>query len=394
MDTITLKSGRDASLRRRHPWIFSGAIARVQGSPQPGASVQVVSDKGEFLGIGGYSPHSQIRVRMYAFEDIDFDAGYQQRLVAAAVARRQHMFTQGQRSAYRLIYGEADGLPGLVVDRYNDFLVCQFLFAGVERHKESLVQALINATACQNVYERSDSSVREKEGLQAQCGSLAGDSPPPLIDVEQGGLILMANVVEGHKTGLYLDQVENQRQVGALCEGKTVLNCFAYTGGFSLAALAAGAAEVTSVDVSAPALAMATEHVRRNSLDSSRHASVEGNVFDVLRNYQREGRRFDVIVLDPPKFAENKSQVMKAARAYKDLALQAARLVTPGGLLVNFSCSGAIDLNLFQKITADALLDAGRSAGIIRYLHQPADHPVALHFPESQYLKGLVSLID
>lgn len=394
MDTITLKSGRDTSLRRRHPWIFSGAIARVQGSPQTGASVRVNSDKGEFLGIGGYSPHSQIRVRMYAFEDVDFDADYQRHLVAAAVARRQQVFNQGQRSAYRLIYGEADGLPGLVVDRYNDFLVCQFLFAGVERHKESLVQALMSETGCRNVYERSDSAVREKEGLRSLCGSLAGDPPPSLVEVEQGGLILMANLLEGHKTGLYLDQVENQRQVGALCRGKTVLNCFAYTGGFSLTALAAGAAEVTSVDVSAPALAMATDHVRRNSLDPSRHSSVEGSVFDVLRNYQREQRCFDVIVLDPPKFAENKSQVMKAARAYKDLALQAARLLTPGGLMVNFSCSGAIDLNLFQKITADALLDAGRRGSIIRYLHQPADHPVALNFPESQYLKGLVSLIE
>jgi 23S rRNA (cytosine1962-C5)-methyltransferase len=394
MDTITLKPGRDASLRRRHPWIFSGAIARVQGSPQSGASVRVISEKGEFLGIGGYSPHSQIRVRIYAFDDVDFDADYQRHLVAAAVARRQQVFTPGQRSAYRLIYGEADGLPGLVVDRYNDFLVCQFLFAGVERHKESLVQALISETGCRNVYERSDSAVREKEGLRPLCGSLAGDPPPSLVEVEQGGLILMANLLEGHKTGLYLDQVENQRQVGALCGGKTVLNCFAYTGGFSLTALAAGAAEVTSVDVSAPALAMATDHVRRNSLDPSRHSSVEGSVFDVLRNYQREERCFDVIVLDPPKFAENKSQVMKAARAYKDLALQAARLIAPRGLLVNFSCSGAIDLNLFQKITADALLDAGRSGSIIRYLHQPADHPVALNFPESQYLKGLVSLID
>lgn len=368
MDTIRLKSGRDASLRRRHPWIFSGAIARVEGSPHSGATVRVCSDKGELIGVGGYSPHSQIRVRMYAFEEADFDAAFQRRLIAAALARRQRLSGADERArtAYRLIYGEADGLPGLIVDRYNDFLVCQFLFAGVECHKDSLVRALMEETGCRAVYERSDSPVREKEGLKSQCGVLAGDSPPPLVEIEQGGLVMTANLLEGHKTGMYLDQVENQWRVGALCRDKTVLNCFAYTGGFSLTALLAGAAEVTNVDVSAPALAMATDHVLRNALDPARHHTEEGSVFDVLREYQRAGRQFDVIVLDPPKFAENKSQVMKAARAYKDLALQAAKLLTPYGLLANFSCSGAIDLNLFQKITADALVDAGRSGSIIR----------------------------
>ena len=394
MKSVTLKKGREASLQRRHPWIFSGAIDRVSGEPEPGDTVKVFSASGEVLGVGGYSPRSQLRVRMYAFQDVEFDAQFQAELVQRAVAKRQDLVANTQRSAYRLVYGEADSLPGLVVDRYNDYLVCQFLFAGVDRHKETLVQALLDASGCEHAWERSDSSVREKEGLAAHSGVLAGVEPTDAIEVQQQGLVMAVNLRGGHKTGLYLDQVENHLMVGSRCEGKSVLNCFAYTGGFTLHALRAGASAVTSVDVSAPALTMASANVARNGLDESRHETVQGNAFDVLRQFQQQQRLFDVVILDPPKFAENRKQVMKAARAYKDLAMQGAKLLTPGGLLVNFSCSGAIDLNLFQKITADALVDAGRSGCVIQYLHQPGDHPVALNFPESQYLKGLVSRID
>jgi len=399
MPTIHLKKGRDASLRRHHPWVFSGAIADVRGKPGFGDTVQVLDSRGEYLGVGAYSPESQIRVRMFDFCEKTIDANFFAEALQQAIKKRLHLYRDcfsqdSDRNAYRLVFGESDGLPGLVVDQYGDFLVCQFMFAGVERWKAVIVEELVKLTSCLGIFERSDVSTREKEGLGLASGLLWGKEPPAELIISEYGSRFAVDIIGGQKTGFYLDQADNRRKVGSLCKNKSVLNCFAYSGGFSVAALKAGADHVTSVDSSGPALALATANVARNDIDARRHACVEANVFHWLRESQLEGLRFDLIILDPPKFADTKTQVQKAARAYKDLALQAAKVLEPGGLLVNFSCSGGMDLNLFQKITADALLDAGRTGQILYYLHQAPDHPISLAFPESQYLKGLVCQVD
>lgn len=379
---------------RHHPWIFSGAIASIDGNPTPGETVCVHSEAGKFLALGGYSPQSQIRVRIYSFEDLSIDADFLATRIKAALIKRNFLKDNPARNAYRLIYGESDGLPGLVVDKYGDILVCQFLFVGMEIWRTVLIEKLAELTGCQGIYDRSDVHVRLKEGLSKSHGVIWGNvSPDPVIIIENGRQYTV-DIVAGQKTGFYLDQSVNRSLVGSLCEGRHVLNCFSYTGGFSIAALQGGAAHVISVDSSAPALAMAEKNIQLNNFSEEQHTTVEANAFTLLREWQKQSQKFDMIILDPPKFAENKSQVMKAARAYKDLALQAAPLVNPGGLLVTFSCSGGIETSLFQKITADALLDANRQGEIIQYLHQAPDHPVSLAFPESQYLKGLVCRIN
>jgi 23S rRNA (cytosine1962-C5)-methyltransferase len=394
VSSITLKKGRDASVLRHHPWIFSGAIQKVTGNPERGEVVRVQSADGLFLGTGAWSPDSQIRVRIFSFVEISIDQAFLENTITAALAKRQQLRLDPQRNSYRLIYGESDGLPGLIVDRYDKFLVCQYLFAGVERLKDQLTDLLAKTTGCQGIYERSDASARTKEGLEKISGLLWGDMPSQEILVKENGMQLAVDVVHGQKTGYYLDQVDNRRHVLQHCKDRSVLNCFSYTGAFSVAALQGGASNVTSIDSSASALSLADANVRRNGFTANLHHCIEGSVFDLLREFHRNGQQFDIVILDPPKFAENKSQVMKAARAYKDLALQAVKLLPAGGLLVNFSCSGGIDLNLFQKITADAFLDARRQGEVLHYLHQSADHPIALGFPESQYLKGLICRVN
>lgn len=386
--TVHLKKGREASLLRRHPWVFSGAIERISADPEAGAIVRVVDNKGHLLGIGAFSPSSQIRVRLFCFKEETIDNAFFATRIERALAKRN--FGDSTRSAYRLIYGESDHLPGLVVDRYNDLLVCQFLFAGLEPWKAGIVQALATATGCRAIYERSDTSSRVKEGLDQTTGLLWGEAPAGPVTINENGMLFEVDVLTGQKTGFFLDQAENRLFVRHCSRDKRVLNCFSYTGGFSVAALLGGASHVTSIDSSGPALALLETNIALNKLDAGAHTAVANNVFHALRDYQHSGEIFDMIILDPPKFAENKKQVIKAARAYKDLALQASRILAPGGLLVTFSCSGSIDMNLFQKITFDALLDAERQGEIIKYLHQGPDHPIALEFPESQYLKGLV----
>lgn len=385
--TVFLKKGRDASLQRHHPWVFSGGIERIVGTPSAGDVVRVVDNRGSLLGVGAYSPSSQIRVRLFSFVDETIDREFFKTRIARAFAKRE--LRDPENTACRLIYGESDHLPGLIVDKYKDVLVCQFLFAGLEHWKPVLVELLTELSGCTTVYERSDTNSRDKEGLPQTTGVLAGAAPSTPVMIIENGMHFGVDIVTGQKTGFFLDQADNRQYVRRKAAGKSVLNCFAYTGGFSVAALLGGASHVVSIDSSAPALALAESNLLANGIDPSRHEAVNANVFHLLRDYQQSGKLFDMIILDPPKFAENKNQVNKAARAYKDLALQASRLLVPGGLLVTFSCSGSIDLNLFQKITFDALLDANRQGEIIKYLHQGADHPIALEFPESQYLKGL-----
>ena len=391
MPTLTLKPGREKSLLRRHPWIFSGAIARVDGDPEPGATVDLLAAGGAFLARAAYSPSSQIRARVWTFDPAEaVDAAFFRKRIAAAIAGRAALHLTPGTDALRLIHAESDGLPGLIVDCYADVLVVQFLSAGVELRRDMIADILLDETVLASIYERSDADVRELEGLLPKVGPLRGALPPAPFTILENDLKFMVNLESGHKTGFYLDQRENRLRVRGLSAGRDVLDCFCYSGGFTVNALAGEAKSVLSVDASAEALALCRQNVSINSLDVSRHCMLEGDVFQLLRKFRDEARSFDLIVLDPPKFAPTAAQAEKAARGYKDINLLAFKLLRSGGLLVTCSCSGGVDAALFQKIVASAALDAGLDAQILAHLEQAPDHPVALHFPEGAYLKGLV----
>ena len=395
MHTVIIKVRRDHSLRRRHPWVFSGAIARVIGRPEPGETVALFTADGQPLGLGAYSPASQIRVRLWdADEKCSIDAEFFRRRIARAATRRQGCPRLQQTDAYRLINAESDGLPGLIVDRYADFAVCQFLAAGVEAWKPDIVAALRQEIPLSGIFERSDPEVRGKEGLPPATGNLWGETPPQPIVIREGPLSFEVDVHNGHKTGFYLDQRENRRLLAAYASDAEVLNAFSYTGAFGLWALFGGARNVTHVDSAAEALAAAGRHTRLNGFETQRVTLIQADVFQQLRRYRDEGRRFDLIVLDPPKFAASISQVSRAARGYKDINLLAFKLLRPAGRLFTFSCSGHMERNLFQKIVSDAALDAERSACVLHHLGQAPDHPVALNFPEGEYLKGMAIQVD
>lgn len=399
VSTLQLNQGRQSSLARHHPWVFSGAVKRVQGKPEPGATVRVTDSGGNFLAWAAWSPSSQIRARVWSFaEQETIDADFFRRRIRQACQRRASILGQAERNACRLVFAESDGLPGLIVDRYADYLSCQFMATGVEFWKQDIVAALAEEFQtwgdCKGIYERSDVSVRAREGLKQQKGILWGNEPPPLVEINEAGRQIAVNICTGHKTGFYLDQYDNREIIRQKSRGRTVLNCFSYTGSFAVAALQGGASHVFNIDSSAPALNLAEHNMNLNNFAASQWEQTCGNVFEVLRELQQSGRQFDLIILDPPKFAETRNQLNKAARAYKDVALQAAALLAPGSLLVTFSCSGAVEQSLFQKITADALLDAGREGQILHFLHQAEDHPVALPFPEALYLKGLLCRVD
>jgi 23S rRNA (cytosine1962-C5)-methyltransferase len=387
---LTLKPGREKSLLRRHPWVFSGAVLRVDGDPQRGQTVDILSDKRQFLARGAYSPVSQIRTRVWTFDPQEkVDTDFFSRRIQTAILKRAPLELEKVTDVVRLIHGESDGLPGLVVDRYENCLVAQFLSAGTETWRDTIVDALVDLTSVKNVYERSDADVRELEGLPLRFGNLRGNTPE-VVSINESGLHFKVNLAEGHKTGFYLDQRHNRQRVRALAVGRDVLDCFCYTGGFSINALAGGAKSVLSVDSSASALELLRENVTLNSLPFDHVMTLEADVFQALRKFRDEGRGFDLIILDPPKFAPTAAQAEKAARGYKDINLLAFKLLRPGGILVTFSCSGGVDAALFQKIVAGAALDAGVNASIVETLSQDGDHPVALNFPEGAYLKGLI----
>ncbi|MDR5835306.1 class I SAM-dependent rRNA methyltransferase [Caballeronia sp. LZ034LL] len=395
MNTITLKPAKDRSLARRHPWIYANAIARIDGDPAPGATVTVRAADGRFLARASYSPQSQIRARVWTFDENEpVDHAFFKRRVQRAVEHRRTLVKD--TGATRLVFGEADGLPGLIVDCYiaddgaHAQLVCQFMATGVEAWKDAIVQALTGATGCPNVYERSDVSIRQKEGLEQITGVLAGAAPPETLITNECGVRHHVDVRHGHKTGFYVDQRDNRVLVAQSAAGREVLNCFCYTGGFSLAALKGGATHVTSVDSSGDALALAKDNVKANGFDADKAEWLDADAFKTLRRLHDEGRRFDLIVLDPPKFAPSKETVDRAARAYKDINLSGFKLLRPGGLLFTYSCSGAIDSDLFQKIVAGAAADARVDARILKRLGAGVDHPLLTAFPEGEYLKGLM----
>ncbi|OGO37787.1 MAG: 23S rRNA methyltransferase [Chloroflexi bacterium RBG_16_57_11] len=391
MYTVRLKAGREKSLLRRHPWVFAGAIDSIQGAPADGDTVQVESHPGEFLAWAAYSSASQIRLRVWSWQaDETIDAGFFRRRVERAITARAGLVQPERGNAVRLVHAESDGLPGLVVDRYADTLVAQFLSSGAEHWKETLADLLLELTGARRLYERSDAEVRRLEGLDEYCGPLRGAAPPERLQVIENGLKFWVDVAHGHKTGYYLDQRDNRQRLMQMAAGRQVLDCFAYTGGFTIHALAGRAESVLAVDSSAEVLALARDNLALNELPVGRAELLEGDVFQVLRQLRDRRQTFDMIVLDPPKFAPTAALAEQAARGYKDINLLALKLLRPGGLLFTFSCSGGVSADLFQKIVAGAALDAGVQAQIIDYLHQAPDHPVALNFPEGAYLKGLV----
>ncbi|MFM8624148.1 MAG: class I SAM-dependent rRNA methyltransferase [Betaproteobacteria bacterium] len=389
MKSIRLRPGKEKSLLKGHPWIFDGAVAK--GGADSGETVRIESHEGRFLAWAAFSPKSRIRARVWSFEEsarID-EAFFAERVARAIEARKLWRI---ESDAMRLIHGESDGLPGLVVDRYGDTLVAQMTSCGTERFKPTLCKVLISQTGLGKLYERSDGSVRALEGLPESSGWLAGEGPVELL-IREHGWRLGLDIARGHKTGFYLDQRDNRQrffQWTAQRAFAQVLNCFSYTGGFTVAALAGGAGFVTSVDSSAPALEQAKAQLRLNGLDDSRTEMLDADVNASLRRFLQEGRRFDAIVLDPPKFAPTSAHAERAARAYKDINRLALQLLRPGGVLFTFSCSGGISADLFHKIVASAGIDAGVDAFISEKLGGAPDHPMTLCFPEGEYLKGLV----
>jgi len=392
MANVILKPVREKSLLHRHPWIFSGAIHHADETIVSGSTVDLLSSDKKFLARASYSPTSQIRARVWTFEKESIDKEFFRRKIQSSIAIRQTLNVEGQSNAYRLIYAESDGIPGLIVDRYDDVLVFQSLTAGTEFWKETFADILIEETGLSTIYERSDADVRELEGLVHKVGIMRGTLSTSQITIQEFGLKFNVNFATGHKTGFYFDQRVNRLRVRELSKDKDVLDCFCYTGGFTVNALTGGAKSVLSVDSSADALELCKENIALNDLPLDKYTSLEGNVFHLLRKFRDENRSFDMIVLDPPKFAPTAAHAEKATRAYKDINLLAFKLLRPGGILVTFSCSGGVDTGLFQKIVAGAALDAGAEAQIIRYLSQASDHPISLHFPEGAYLKGLVCL--
>jgi 23S rRNA (cytosine1962-C5)-methyltransferase len=394
MSEVFLRKGRATPVLRSHPWIFSGSIDSVKGKPDDGSIVDVYDAGHNWLARGYINRQSQITVRLLTWQrDEAVDQAFWRRHLERCITARKALDNDPTISAYRLAHAESDYLPGLIVDRYDDWLVVQFLTLGMDRRRDEIVDALADLLEPAGIYERSDVDVREKEGLDPRAGLLWGDEPPYQIEIAEKGLRFLVNVREGHKTGFYLDQRENRAQLAPFCGNRDteVLDAFAYSGAFSVYAAAGGASRLTLVDSSGPSLKLARQNLALNGYVSGHAAEyVEGDVFSVLRSYRAEERCFDVIVLDPPKFAHTKREVERASRAYKDINLLAFQLLRPGGVLFTFSCSGRVSADLFQKIVFGALADTDRKGQIIGRLAQGADHPVALTFPEGAYLKGLI----
>jgi 23S rRNA (cytosine1962-C5)-methyltransferase len=394
---LILKPGKEKSLLRRHPWIYDTAVARVVGAPHSGATVAVRAAGGRFLAWAAYSPASTLRARCWSFdESAVIDSAWLAERVRAAVDRRAPLLQE--TSALRLVFGEADMLPGFIADRYGAQLVVQMQAAGADAWRDALIDALMTATGCGNVFERSDSAARAREGLPQASGVVRGDPPFERIEIHEHGLCFGVDVRRGHKTGFYVDQRDNRllarRLAGRLAEAlgraPRVLNCFCYTGGFSVAAAAGGAGATVSIDSSEDALRQARDNWACNGLDACDAKWRAADVFDELRAIRDAGERFELIVLDPPKFAASHRQVERAARAYKDINLNALRLLEPGGYLLTFSCSGAIDVDLFQKIVAGAVFDARIDVQMLHRLEAGEDHPLLMTHPEGEYLKGLL----
>ncbi|MBK7105386.1 MAG: class I SAM-dependent methyltransferase [Ignavibacteriae bacterium] len=394
MIKVILKPAREKSLLRKHPWVFSGAIEKVLGNPQNGETVEVFSSKNIWLGRGAFSIQSQIRVRIWTFDESEnIDITFFEKRIKSAIDLRKSIIEKNSNS-FRILNSESDGIPGLIFDKYNEFLVCQFLSAGAEFWKSQIIEAVKNVIPSKGIYERSDVDVRKKEGLEPKIGNLFGEELPDFIEIIENGIKFFVDVKKGHKTGFYLDQRDNRKLISEFAKEKNVLNCFSYSGGFSLYALKSGVNSVTNIDSSSDALKLSLKNVELNNFPKGKNINVEGDVFKILRKYRDENNLFDLIILDPPKFIESKANINKASRGYKDINMLAFKILNKGGILFTFSCSGLMDRELFQKIVSDAAIDAGKNVKIIKWLTQSFDHPVASNFPEGLYLKGLICYVE
>jgi 23S rRNA (cytosine1962-C5)-methyltransferase len=391
---VVLKAGRQRPIFFGHPWIFRGALAEIPAQLADGEIVEVRAADGGWLGRGYLNRASQITVRLLTWRrDEAIDEAFWRRRLEQAIDLRRRLFADGVTTTYRLVNAESDFLPGLTVDRYGDHLVMQVGTLGIELRKELLAQQLLELTGCAGVVERSAMAVRQHEGLGEASGLLAGSPPPPLVKVQENGFTFQVDLLHGQKTGFFTDQRDNRHRVAAYCQGRQVLNAFSYTGAFAVYALAGGASSVTNIDTSRAALELAEENLRLNGFDpDSQTENIVGDVFTILRDWRQPTTRqqFDVVILDPPKFAQSKAQVPQALRGYKEINLSALQLIRPGGMLVSFSCSGLVSVTDFQHAIFAAAVDAGRSLQVVDWLRQGNDHPVAAAFPEGEYLKGLV----
>ncbi|WP_329351660.1 class I SAM-dependent methyltransferase [Vibrio natriegens] len=387
---IYLVKGREKSVKRKHPWIFSRGINKVEGEPALGETVDVFTHDGKWLAKAAYSPESQIRARIWSFEKEDINKAFFVKRFKDAQLLREDVIERDGLTGYRLVAAESDGLPGVTIDRYQNFFVCQLLSAGAEYNKQAIVDALVECFPDCNVYERSDVAVRKKEGLKETTGVLHGEEPPKSVVIEENGVKISVDIVGGHKTGFYLDQRDSRQQAMKYMKDKEVLNCFSYTGGFGLYALKGRAKRVINADVSQPALDTAKFNAELNEFDISKKRAVflNADVFKLLREYRDQGTQFDVVIMDPPKFAESKAQLNGACRGYKDINMLAMQILKPGGTLLTYSCSGLMDQVLFQKIIADAAVDANRQVKFVERFEQAADHPTDTAYPEGFYLKG------
>lgn len=392
---IYLKVSREKSLLRKHPWIFSQAINKIKGKPMLGDTVDIYDHKEKWIARGAYSPESQIRVRVWSFnENEEIDSEFFRKKLLSAQSRREWFIEQGGLTGYRLIAGESDGLPGITIDRYDNLIVCQLLSAGADFQRYTLVEVLKELYPDCSIYERSDVDVRKKEGLEPITGWLTEPLASTACVIKEHGLSINVDIAKGHKTGFYLDQRDSRVTAGRYAKNKSVLNCFSYTGTFALHCAANDAKEVINVDVSQPALDLAKENIALNNLQDKNVSFVKADVFKLLRQYREEKRQFDMIILDPPKFVESKAQLTGACRGYKDINMLAMQLLKPNGILLTFSCSGLMEASLFQKVVADAALDARREVHFVERLQQAGDHPISSNYPEGYYLKGLVCQVS
>ncbi len=391
MVEIKLKKGKEKAVLQRHPWVFSGALEKIKGTPANGDVVKVCSANNDFLAYGYYNDQSRVAVRLLEWDENETinEAWYEQR-IKKAIDSRSHLLKSKDTNAYRLIFSEADFLPGLIVDQYADFLSVQILSTGIEKIKPILIDILVKLLQPKGIFDRSDATARTHEGITAENGLLWGETPAAFIAVKENGITYHINIAEGQKSGFYCDQRDNRQLLATYAKGKSVLDCFSYSGGFSLNAFKQGAKEVTSVDSSALAIETLKQNMELNQFSAKDHVAIQSDVNKQLRAFKEEGKKFDIVVLDPPKYAPSRSALDRAARAYKDLNRLGLLLLESGGLLATFSCSGAVDIETFKQIIAWAALDAGKEVQVIRQFSQPEDHPVRLSFPEGEYLKGLL----